>query len=203
MATLPMSSLGVPCPKLSSLTSSETVNPIPPSTASPKTSIQARSGSSRACRSRVTSQVAPEMPIALPTTRPKITPKPIGLVTAATNPLHPPTATPAEKKAKTGTATLAENGRTLCSRISARPCALSSPRAGCTGTPNASSTPATVACTPELYASAQATNPIGTSSRNAAQPCLDRKRWPRWATRANSTIGTRPPSRYSSLRSRV
>ncbi len=79
----------------------------------------------------------------------------------------PPRATPAEKKAKTGTATPAEIGRMRCSKCSASPGPAPGPSAASlrtTGTVNASSTPATVACTPDSCINVQATAASGSSS---------------------------------------
>ena len=141
-------------PKDSSLISSETVKPMPASAARPTTSIHWMSGSRLNLRRRVSSQVVAVMPTVLPTSRPTITPSAATEVQDSTRPLQPSTNTPAEKKAKIGTHSAAENGRTRCSRWEARPTAseLRSMvrRFGWTGTMKARTTPAMVAWMPEL-----------------------------------------------------
>ena len=72
--TTTCSSCGLPAPNASSPTSSDTVNPIPPSRPTAPTSAQPRPGASAARVNRATSQVAPRMPSGLPTTRPSATP---------------------------------------------------------------------------------------------------------------------------------
>ena len=147
--------------------SSETVNPMPPSSDRPSTSGQPRCSSSSARVKRDTSQVAPVIPIALPSTSPTAMPTATLSVIDSVSPESPPTATPAEKKANTGTAMPAEIGRIRCSKCSASPGPASGPPAASlrtTGTVEASSTPATVACTPDSCMSTQVTAASGSSS---------------------------------------
>src|SRR6476620_5894916 len=94
-------------------------------------------------------------------------PTAIGSVSADCRPDQPPMATPAENNAKTGTATPAEMGRQRCSKCSAIPGRLSSfplTFRALTGTAKPSSTPATVACTPEACTNDQTANANGNSS---------------------------------------
>ena len=91
-------------------------------------------------------------------------------VNDSVNPCSPPMATPAEKNAKTGTANPADIGRIWCSRYSAIPGPAFGPPFFLlrrTGTTNPSSTPATVACTPEACTSAQAAKASGMSRYQA------------------------------------
>src|SRR5665647_1684524 len=132
--------------------SSDTVNPTPASIARPSTSHQARSASSSARVKRATNHVAPSTPTGLPTTSPTRMPIATGSCSALLSPLTPPTVTPAAKNANTGTATDADSGRHRCSKCSASPGP--SPADGrTTGMANPSRMPATVACTPEAWAS--------------------------------------------------
>jgi len=95
------------------------VKPIPASIARPSTSTHASDASRSALVNFAISQVAPNTPIVLPATRPTMIPSVIDWPSASVNPDSPPTATPAEKNAKTGTAKPAEIGRSLCSQCSA------------------------------------------------------------------------------------
>jgi hypothetical protein len=88
-------------------------------------------------------------------------------VSEVTSPARPPTVTPAESNANTGTATPADTGRKRCSKCSASPGPASwtpARRAGSTGTAKPSSTPATVAGTPEACTSVQVAAASGSSS---------------------------------------
>ena len=110
-------------------------------------------------------------------------------------PLRPPTATPAEKNAKTGMITPLDSGRKRCSRVGARPSRGSSSRmmrgfSLSTGTMKPSSTPAIVAWMPDSYTSHQVTRPMGRRMTHAAQ-CLSMNQvmylWVRNQNRASST----------------
>ena len=93
-------------------------------------------------------------------TRPAMMPRAIVSVRDSVSPRSPPMVTPAEKNAKTGTATRVGywfppvgevGGETLIHRVTLG-CGADldpGPCGGRTGTVNPSSTPATVACTPE------------------------------------------------------
>ena len=102
-------------------------------------------------------------------------------VRLAPNRSVPTTVTPAAKKANTGTATPAESGRKRCSKCSASP----GPGPGLrriTGTVNPSSTPATVACTPDSCTSTHVAAASGNSNHQ------DRTR--RCTSSANSASGS-------------
>ena len=102
-----------------------------------------------------------------PMTRPATMPTATGSVSAVVRPLSPPMVTPAAKNANTGTANPAEIGRNRCSKCSASPGPASGPPAALlrsTGTAKPSSTPATVACTPEAWTRAQVANANGSNS---------------------------------------
>ncbi len=147
---------------------------------------------------RASRYVVPNTPIALPSTSPSITPIATGLPSAAVSPDQPPMVTPAAKKANTGTATPADSGRSRCSKCSASPGPASGPPAAwlrSTGTANPSSTPATVACTPEACTSPQVTTARGMSSHQ------DRMR--RCTAQVNRPSGTSAPSRGSTCSSLV
>ncbi|SLH90166.1 Uncharacterised protein [Mycobacteroides abscessus subsp. abscessus] len=157
--------------KASSPISSDTVKPIPPSKATPATSSQLSSSSSSARVSFAVRNVVATMPSALPATRPTTMPRVTRSVSESTSPSRPPIVTPAAKKAKTGTAKPAERGRMRCSNRSAAPWSLSSrPALARTGTVNPSSTPATVACTPDSCTSHQVSAASGSSTQNVCTP---------------------------------
>ena len=141
---------------------------------------------------RWTSQVPPSTPIVLPATSPATIPSVIGSASAAPMPPESTMDTPAAKKAKTGTAKPAEIGRNRCSKYSARPGPGPSARR-ITGTANPSSTPATVACTPDACISAQVTAASGSSNHQERI-----RRWTRTVNTANgisiSASGTQDSS---------
>ncbi len=147
--------------------SRETVNPMPASSDRPTTSHQATSSASRARVNRVISQVAPVMPTVLPTTRPAMMPTAMLSVSEAPSPDRPPTVTPAEREANTGTANPAEMGRKRYSKCSASPGPASGPPAAwlrTTGTVKANRTPATVAWIPDSCTSTQVRTASGSSN---------------------------------------
>ena len=116
------------------------------------------------------SQVEPATPTVLPTTRPRTTPRATGSLQRPLKAVEPPMVTPEAKNAKTGTANPAESGPDRCSSRSASPCASVRPSRRRTGTVNASSTPATVACTPEACTSVHATAASGQEDVRRAAP---------------------------------
>src|SRR3712207_8900373 len=81
--------------------SSETVKPMPPSSARPMTSHQLSSSASRARVKRDTSQVAAVMPTVLPTTRATTIPRATESRSESVSPDRPPTATPARSEEHT------------------------------------------------------------------------------------------------------
>lgn len=138
------------------------------------------------------------MPIGLPTTRPSMMPIATGSDSDDVRPPRPPIATPADMSAKIGTASPAEIGRNRCSKCSARPGPASGPpfaRLRSTGTAKPSSTPATVACTPDACTSVQAAAASGSSSHH------DRTR--RCTSRVNAPSGSSAASSGSTDRSAV
>ena len=139
------------------------MNPIPLSSARPSTSHQLRPAASWARVNRCTTQVEPRTPAVLPTTRPRTTPTVTGSVRLTSAAPGPAIETPAAKNANTGTATPADIGRKRCSKCSASPGPGPWARR-ITGTVNPSSTPATVACTPDSWTSTQAATASGSSS---------------------------------------
>ena len=180
----------LPGSNASSPISSETVKPIPARSDRPVTSTQARPSSRSARVNRASNQVEPNTPTDLPTTSPATIPTATGSVRASANPLGPPTVTPAAKNAKIGTASPAENGWTRCSRCSASPRPSWASRR--TGTVNASSTPATVACTPDAWTNAQVASASGSRTSAVAVRV--------WATSPKNASGTRASARYPMCR---
>ncbi len=180
IATLAWSWCGSVAVKLSSVTSSDTVNPTPANIATPAMSVQVRESSRVALVAFVISQVVPSTPIVLPANSPKTMPSVIEAPSASTKPEAPPTATPAAKKANTGTAKPAESGCSRCSQCAPKLSRVSRSRK--TGIANPSITPAIVACTPEACTSPQVTAARGSSS--------DHDRTFRRASRAKSPSGT-------------
>ena len=120
------------------------------------------------------------MPTVLPATSPAMMPIVIASVNAAPSP-PPTTVTPDAKNAKIGTATPAESGRQRCSKCSASPGPGPS-RRRTTGTAKPSSTPATVACTPDSCTSTHVRAASGSSSHH------DRTR--RWTRTVNAPSGS-------------
>ena len=160
----------LPTPKASSPMSSDTVKPTPASTASPRTSTQRRLGIEagpgesghqvgrrRTCRS------------SCPTTRPTTIPSATGSDRTRRRPRQPPMVTPAEKNAKTGTATPAEMGRKRCSKCSARPGPASGPPAAAAAQHRhgeAQQHPGDGGVHPEAWTSAQVSAASGSSSHH-------------------------------------
>src|SRR6476660_7291930 len=157
---LTSSAAAVPYSNASSPINNETVNPMPASSDTPRTSRQARSSSRLAWVNLASRNAVRNTPSGLPITRPAMTPSVTGSSSEAPRPDQPPTVTPAAKNANTGTATPADTGRSLCSNSSA----VGWPYLPSTGTVKPKTTPATVACTPLACTSAQADAASGTST---------------------------------------
>ena len=113
------------------------------------------------------------MPDRFPITSAASTPMATESLKVRLMPSQPPSATPAAKKAKTGTANPAGEGRNRCSKLLGQPGAGVGRRAllRSTGTAKPSSTPATVACTPEACISTQVAMPSGSRMTQAAGWC--------------------------------
>ena len=99
----------------------------------------------------------------------------------------PTTVTPEAKNANTGTATPADSGRIRCSNRWATSVwpewllRLDTRSFGRTGTTRARSTPATVACTPEAWTSAQVRAASGTRAHQRVIRC--------WTSQAKAASG--------------
>lgn len=122
--------------------------------------------------SRVSSKVLPTMPIALPRTRPAMMPTAIASWNDSRRPEIPPTVTPAEKNAKTGTANAVDGTLHRSAKWAARPSYSGRPSSSTpictrarfvamTGTVKPRRTPATVAWTPEACTNAHVATPSG------------------------------------------
>ena len=167
----------------------------------PVRSNQRRDGSSRNPGRRVSTKVVTRMPRGLPATRPTTIPRVSGSLNAERSPSAPPIATPAEKNAKTGTANTVATTPHRSAQCGASPSQTGSGsprsmrtrarRVGSTGTVNPSSTPATVACTPEAWMSAQVARASGSRIHHA--------RTPRCAATANPASGSSASASHGRL----
>ena len=126
-----------------------------------------------------------------------------GAASAVVNPSQPPTATPAEKNAKTGTANPADRGRTRCSRCSASSTGSPEALAPMTGTAKPSSTPATVAWIPASWTRAHVITASGTRITHAAHVRCAKKRGKRCARNPNTASGMSARSSGSACTSSV
>jgi hypothetical protein len=103
-------------PKASSAMKSATVKPTPASAATPMTMRDVTSAGSRPTPDRLAIQMAPPMPSGFPTTSPRRTPRPIGLVTVSPNAVSL-NSTPEFASAKVGATTRVVYG---CRKVSTR-----------------------------------------------------------------------------------
>ncbi|SKF61902.1 Uncharacterised protein [Mycobacteroides abscessus subsp. abscessus] len=144
--------------KARSLTSIDTVKPMPARAATATMSAQVTPAASDARVSRVVSHAPPKMPIGLPRTSPAMMPSATGSVASACNEPRL-TGTPAANNAKIGTATHADHGSTRWDQRSR----LSFMSYSSVRTSSPKPTPAMVACTPDCSMHHQAATAIGSS----------------------------------------
>ena len=181
-ATLTCSSRSLPAPNASSPISSDTVNPMPASIAIPITSTQASSSSSSARVNVASSQVAAgdaDRSCRRPG-RGRCRARP-GRSASRSSPSMPPIVTPGgeEREDRHGDPRRHRPDQVL--EVLGQP-AVDAEAGRRTGTVKASSTPATVAWTPDAWTSAQAANASGSSSHTGGRRrCTSRSRTARSA----------------------
>ena len=172
--------------KARSTMKSETVKPMPVRAAPPSTSAGPTPRGSSPRRARAAARLVAPTPISLPTTRPRMTPRPTVEVHASRR-APPSISTPAFASAKSGTTTkLVQGCRSSCSRslgdtarstlslaerasagtgdwrkafVSAAACSTSSRRGGYTAMATAIRTPAMAGWTPDSSIAAHSTAP--------------------------------------------